>query len=26
VADHWSPKECDRLGGCFLCGSDHRGL
>ena len=26
VADYWSPKECDRLGGCFLCGGDHRGL
>ena len=21
----WEPTECDRLGGCFLCGGDHRG-
>jgi len=20
----WTPEECDRLGGCFLCGGDHR--
>lgn len=25
-AGHWSPDECDRLGGCFLCGGDHRNL
>ena len=21
----WSPSECKRLGGCFLCGSNHEG-
>lgn len=26
VAEHWTPAECDRLGGCFLCGGDHRNL
>ena len=20
----WTPEECDRLCGCFLCGGDHR--
>lgn len=20
----WSPEECDHMGGCFLCGGDHR--
>jgi hypothetical protein len=20
----WTPEECDRLGGCYLCGGDHR--
>lgn len=26
VSEYWPPEECDRLGGCFLCGGDHRNL
>lgn len=22
----WTPEECDRLGGCYLCGGDHRNM
>jgi len=22
----WTPEECDRLDGCYLCGGDHRNL